>query len=174
LVFGVRQRPAEQLKSLWAELGETDGVKAYRAMWTMASSARQSVPFLAERLKPVAPVAEKRIAKLLADLDSEQFKVRTQASRELKQLGDLTEPAMRKALADNPSLEFRQRVQGLLDEAANWPQSPEQFQLIRAVEVLENAGTPEARQVLEALARGAAAARLTQEAKLCLERLKNR
>jgi hypothetical protein len=38
------------------------------------------------------------------------------------------------------------------------------------VEVLESLGTPEARQVLQTLARGAAEARLTREARAALKR----
>jgi hypothetical protein len=42
---------------------------------------------------------------------------------------------------------------------------------LRALEVLERLGTPEARQVLKALADGAPAARLTREARSALDRL---
>ena len=45
---------------------------------------------------------------------------------------------------------------------------------LRAVEVLERIGTPEARQVLAKLADGAPEARLTQEAKASLQRLAKR
>jgi hypothetical protein len=48
---------------------------------------------------------------------------------------------------------------------------PERLQALRAVEVLERIGTPEARKVLETLATGAPAARLTREAKASLGRL---
>jgi hypothetical protein len=48
---------------------------------------------------------------------------------------------------------------------------PERVQALRAVEVLEWIGTPEARKVLEALATGAPAARLTREARASLGRL---
>lgn len=56
---------------------------------------------------------------------------------------------------------------------ARWS-SPVQLQLLRAVEVLEQIDTPEARRLLAELAQGAAAARLTQEAKAALERLEKR
>jgi hypothetical protein len=51
------------------------------------------------------------------------------------------------------------------------PLSAEELQTLRAVEVLESAGTPEARRQSEALAKGAPESRLTQEAKASLERL---
>jgi len=45
---------------------------------------------------------------------------------------------------------------------------------LRALEVLEQVGTPEARQVLTTLATGAPHARLTREAKAALDRLSKR
>jgi predicted Zn-dependent protease len=45
---------------------------------------------------------------------------------------------------------------------------------LRALEVLELAGTQQARQVLQELAKGAPEAQLTQEAKAALERLARR
>ena len=50
----------------------------------------------------------------------------------------------------------------------------DRLRALRTVAVLEYAGTPEARHVLVALAKGAPAARLTQEAKAALERLAKR
>jgi hypothetical protein len=51
---------------------------------------------------------------------------------------------------------------------------PEEVSAERVCDVLERAGTPEARRLLEALAEGAAGARLAQEAKATLERLAKR
>src|SRR5262249_38306632 len=64
-------RPGE-IERLWADLGGTDGVRAYRALWAMVI-ARQSVPFLAERLRPVPRVEEERLTRLIAELDSPRF-----------------------------------------------------------------------------------------------------
>ncbi len=50
-------------------------------------------------------------------------------------------------------------------------QGAEILRELRALEVLEQAGTDQARQVLEALAKGAPEAHLTQGAKAALERL---
>jgi hypothetical protein len=49
-----------------------------------------------------------------------------------------------------------------------------QRRALRAVAVLEQIGTPEARQVLEVLRQGPAEARLTREAKAALTRLARR
>ena len=61
-----------------------------------------------------------------------------------------------------------QGVQKQMQEAAL---SGERLRPLRALEVLERIGTPEARQVVEGLARAAAGTPLRQEAKAVLERL---
>jgi hypothetical protein len=50
--------------------------------------------------------------------------------------------------------------------------SPNRLRGLRALQVLEDVGTPEARKVLESLADGAAGAPLTRDAKAALERLR--
>jgi WD40 repeat protein len=163
-------RPGE-LERLWADLGGGDGVRAYRAVGALAT-ARQAVPFLAERLRPVSRVTSEQLARLIADLDSDRFKVRNRASEELHRLGAQAEPALRQVLAGKPSPEVRRRVRALL--AASRTLSDEELHVLRAVEVLEHTGTPSARQVLEALATGVPEARLTREAQASLERLARR
>jgi len=166
-------RPGE-IERLWADLGGADGIRAYRAMWTMVAGGRQSVRFLAEHVRAVAPLDEPRAARLIADLDSKQFSARGRASEELEQLGQLAEPALCRALAGKPSLEVRRRLQTLLERAENRTLSSAQLRSVRAVEVLENLGTTGAQHVLEAVSKGAPAARLTQEAKASLRRLATR
>jgi RNA polymerase sigma factor (sigma-70 family) len=165
-------RPGE-IERLWADLGGEDGAAAYRAVWALAA-ARQAVPFLAERLRPMPGVEDKRLTRLIAELDSEQFEVRNRAAKELEQLGELAEPALRKALAGKPSVEVRRQLKLLLDQLASRNLSAEQLKAPRAVEVLEQLGTPAARQVLEELTTGAFQASLTREARASLERLARR
>src|SRR5262249_32607532 len=107
---------ADELRSAWEDLGGDAG-KAYRAVGALAA-AEQTVPFLAERVRPVAAPDAKRVAKLLAELDDERFEVREQASRELEGLGVLAEPALRQALAGRPSAEARRRLTDLLEKRA--------------------------------------------------------
>ncbi len=152
-------RPAV-MESLWTDLAGSDGVRAYRAVWTMAAG-RQAVPFLAQRLRPVLPVAQERLTRLIADLDSDRFETRRRASKELEAMVELAEPALRKALAGKPSLEVRRRLRALLDPLESETFSSEQLRALRVLEVLEHVGTPEARRMLESLAQGAPKARLT-------------
>ncbi len=72
---------------------------------------------------------------------------------------------------DDPPLEVRVRLESLLQKGSGPIADGELLRAFRAVEVLEQAGGPEAQQLLGELARGAAGARLTQAARGSLERL---
>jgi WD40 repeat protein len=163
-----------QVERLWAELASRDAAKAYQALWTLVTAPRQAVPWLGERLRPVAAPDPRRLAQLITDLDNEQFAVREQATEELEKLGHLARPALRKALEVAPPLEVRQRVERLLRKLEGPVTSPDLLRGLRAIETLEQIDTREARQLLAALAKGAPEARLTQEAKTSLERVVKR
>jgi RNA polymerase sigma factor (sigma-70 family) len=164
--------PAE-LEGFWTDLSGDDAAKAFQTVQAMTAAAPQAMPFLKERLRPVA-VDLQGIARRIADLDSNRFTVRQEATAELEKLSELAEPALVKALEGKPSAEASRRIGQLLEKIAVQRRSmppPEPLRALRAVEVLEQTGTREARQVLEALAQGTPEARLTQEAKSSLERL---
>src|SRR5262249_46404862 len=80
-----------------------DAAEAYRAIGKLSASPEQSVPFLAARLKAQPTPDPRRIARLIADLDSDQFKVRQQATEELERLGPRAASALRKALQGQPT-----------------------------------------------------------------------
>lgn len=162
---------AAEFDTGWADLAGGDAARAYQAMRRL--TAGQAVAELGKRLNPVPVANEKRLAALIADLDSEQFAARDRATKELEKLGEQAVAACRQALAGRPPAEARRRLERLLDaqEEAQRNPPPERLRELRALEVLEMIGTPEARQVLERLAQGAAGARLTLEAKDGLRRL---
>jgi hypothetical protein len=162
---------AEDTRRAWDDLGCPDARRAYQARGALAATPTEAVSFLKEHLQPAKAADPQRLRRLLADLDSEQFAVREKAQEELARLGDLAEPSLRRALEGQPSLEVRRRVQALLDRLRGPVTQPKLLQLLRGVAVLEDAGTPEARRLLEELAGGAAEARLTREAKGALRRL---
>jgi hypothetical protein len=108
----------------------------------------------------------------VGDLDSAEFPVRTKATAQLVQLGELAEPALLDAQRKHPSLEQRQRIEEILRKVVDQRSKPsgDRLRMFRAVEILEQIGTPEARQLLEALSRGASGALVTREAQAALAR----
>ncbi len=165
---------ASQGETLWNDLGSRDARQAFRAESSLIAVPQQAVALLRERLHPVARPEAQRIGRLLADLDSNDFAVRTKAETELEALGDLAESALRKALEGQPSLEVRRRVEGLLKNLEGTITDPDKLRVVRALEVLEQIGTPEAGRVVETMTQGAEEARLTREAKASLQRLSRR
>jgi WD40 repeat protein len=160
-------RPAE-VAPLWAELG-ADGPTAFRAMLQMLAAGDRAVALIARHLRPAAAADGKRTAALIADLDSDRYAVREQASRELATFGDAAEGALLQALKGSPTAEMRQRADALLARLAE--PSRERLQALRAVELLERLATPEARKALRMLASGAADAARTKDAEAALRRL---
>jgi hypothetical protein len=113
---------------------------------------------LHDRLKDIAAKDTfnddpKRVAKLIADLDSDDFAVRDQASKDLRNLSRLIVPALRKAVESKQSPETTRRLEELLDEATKGSAAPEMLRVGRALETLELMGGTEARQTLETLAK---------------------
>jgi WD40 repeat protein len=160
---------ADELDGLWEDLAGSDAFNAHQAIWKLAATPDKAVPFLNEHVPPAAEVDAKRVRRWIADLDSDQFTVRTAAVKELEKLGDRAAPALRAALAGQPSAEVRKQADELL-AGLRLVRSPEVLQRLRAVQVLERIGSPEARRVLEALAKGAPDARETREAQASLDR----
>jgi RNA polymerase sigma factor (sigma-70 family) len=166
---GLSDREIEQS---WADL-RGEARKAHAAGWALVSVPGQAVALLEKRLEPAKAIDRERIRKLIAALGSPQFKVRESASAELRKIADQAEPLLRAALREDPSPEQRRRIEQVLP--APWPvRSRELLRSVRAVWVLEQVGTPEARKTLQGLAAGAPAARLTREAKAALGRLERR
>jgi RNA polymerase sigma factor (sigma-70 family) len=162
--------PFREPNALWDELASADATRAYDALCTLAHSPQQALPVLKEHLRPARPAEPQRVARLLEELDSDAFSVRQKAMTELEQLGEDAEPGLRKALAGGSSLEVRRRVERLLAKLEPHA-SPARLRVRRALEVLEQSDAPEARRLLEALARGEPDCWLTQRAKASLERL---
>src|SRR5262249_15054898 len=150
-------------------LDGTDAAVAYQAVLDLATAGGPAVALLKRHLKPVPAVEPERFARLVAELDSEAFATRDKARAELEKSAELAEPALRRALEQKPSLELQRRVERLLAQSA-----AQQLRIGRALEVLERIGSPEAREVLQTLARGSSHAWRTGEAQASLERLNRR
>jgi hypothetical protein len=163
----------QETEAAWTGLRDSDAAKAFQSMGILAAAPRQTVSVLKERLHPVAPADPRVVKQLIDDLDSDHFETRQSATAELEQLDTLAQEQLRKALGSSPSPEARRRLEGLLQKLEETVPSAEVRRSLRAVELLERLGTPDARQVLTALAAGATVARVTQQARAALERLKS-
>jgi hypothetical protein len=84
--------------------------------------------------------------RIFTDLDSDAFKIREKASRELAAFGVSAVPGVRERLKRRPSAEVRRRAAAFLDQF-----DPAELSPLRAVELLEHIGTPAAKELLVGL-----------------------
>jgi hypothetical protein len=171
----VEQLEEKQLEALWDELKNEDAARAYQAIRTLRQVPRQAVPLLKGLVQATPPPDEKKVTQLIADLDGEAFVTRKKAEEELEKMGELAQDAIQKALNARPSLEVQKRLEGLLAKVvtgATLP--PHQLRTVRAMEILESIGTPEAQEAIKIVAKGAAGARVTRDAQAALDRLSKR
>ncbi|MDY3554341.1 sigma-70 family RNA polymerase sigma factor [Gemmata sp. JC717] len=159
--------PSER-DALWSDLASADAGKAHAALARLASAPTVTVPAVRERVRPAPEPDARLLAQLVRDLDSEEFAAREKASQELGRLGESVEAALKSA-RKGASPEAARRCDELLTKLAVL--SGDRLRGVRAVEVLERIGTPEAVTVLESLARGAPQARLTRDARAARDRL---
>jgi hypothetical protein len=164
---------ARELLALWERLGSDDAQTAHQAMGALTQAQGQTAAWVREHLPRSRKADSEQVARLIGDLDDDQFAVREQAEAALQRLAEVAAPALRQALDGKPSAEVRRRVTRLLEQL-DGGRTPEQLRSLRAIEVLEQIGAPEARKVLEELAKGTSEARQTQEAKTSLDRLASR
>jgi WD40 repeat protein len=159
---------ARDLDARWADLAGADAARAQEALRVLGGSPDQAVALVRQHLGPVPPGDARGVTRLIADLDSDDFKVRAEAAAELEKRAEAAEGTLRRALVESSSAEMRARVKPILEAL---DRSPQRLPALRAVSLLERIGTPAARRALEDLSRGAPDARLTEEARASLRRL---
>jgi RNA polymerase sigma factor (sigma-70 family) len=165
---------AADVDGLWTDLMGDDGHKSYRALWALATAPKEVMPLLRTHLKPPPATDRDRVQRLIKDLDADAFETREKAAEELEKIGRAAGEALRKTLAGEPSAELRQRVELLLGKLRTASASPERTRESRALELLEQLGTPEAMALLKELAKGPAGTWLTEEARAALKRAEKR
>jgi HEAT repeat protein len=161
--------PAD-LGPLWEDLADKDARRADVAAWRLAGAGPRAVALLRERLRPPPTLTPERVARLIAELDDDNFATRERAGAELAAGLESAALHLRRALAAAPSPELRRRLDGLLaglDPAS----AAEQRRRLRGVRLLEAMGDPDARALLRSLSRGDPRFRLTREAAAALRRL---
>src|SRR5262249_28741040 len=157
-------------------LGERDARRARQGMVRLLATPAETLDWLRRHLKPVVPVVANldELPRRLADLDADDFDTREAASRWLESLGRESVPLLERALRQGLSTEQRRRVEAVLTRQQTARSSSDGLRGVRALQVLEGLGTPEALALVEELARGDRTHPLTREARGSLFRLRGR
>jgi hypothetical protein len=165
---------AESADKVWTDLATADAERAYRLVWGLVRDPEAAVKLFGDRVKPAElAVPRADFDKWVANLDSPQFRAREAAERETIKAGTRVPVGwLRKAVADAKSDEQRARLGRVL--AARDKPNPDEWRLGRAVQVLERAGTDEARALLKAWAAAPEGTQVAVEANAALERLARR
>ena len=143
-------------------------------MWELLAGHKDSVDYLATRVFVADP---KKIEQCLKSLNSLSFKDADLAMATLADYGRWVEGVLRKTLRERPPEEVRYRVLLLLErlEAKNTlPIQQERLRLRRVMEILEQAATPAAHNLLQQIARGATEEELRDEAQAASKRMSSR
>lgn len=166
---------AKDLAAAWDGLAGPDGEAGDAAWRRLGAAGDTAVPFLRERIRPVAvpPGDDKQIEKLVADLDAGRFVTRERAAKELEAAGELAIPALRRMVERPPSAEARVRAEALVRKLTAQPLTADQLRVLEAIDLLGQVGTPKAVALLEEMARGARVPRLRTEAGRAVRRTGN-
>jgi hypothetical protein len=166
-------KTADDAEKAWELLGDPDPVEADRALWALVAAPDHAVRLASDYLLPMVRPEAKRLQTLIAQLGAGTFKEREAAGKELVVIGEAALPALRAATKDPKSDDQRRRLETLIAQLET--RSGARLDLIshlreiRALEVLERAGTKEARSLLQTVAASEVAV-LKREAQLILAR----
>jgi hypothetical protein len=164
----------ERRDQVWKDLAHPSPAVAYRAVADLLAMPKDCLALFEQRLYPPAAPGKARVARLIADLASDDAATAQGANAELESLGKAAVPFLVRALGEASSAAQRQRLEQLIARAHSSTVLADSLRAVRAVEVLERMNTPAAKRKLEQLAAGDPSARLTREAKASLERLSQR
>jgi hypothetical protein len=159
----------ERRLALWGDLTETDAQKAYAAMRVLAADPAGFVTVARERLPPTPPgPTAAELADIFRDLRSAIFSTREAAGTKLDRFGESAVAQVRAQFEKEESPEVRARLLVFLSRHGKTP-----LRTVRAIELLEHLGTPEAKGLLATLAAGGPSGQ-TADAARALERLRQR
>ena len=153
-------------------LGSADAAQAQRGLDYLYRNPVEAVKQVGSRIPVPAALPAATLAQYVADLESDEFPTRERAVKALAQIGGEAGPLLKQAAENSPSAEVRKRATELLIQIDAPAARPDDLYVLRAVEVMEQLGTPQAREQLEKWAAGPSGRRVTVEATAALARLK--
>lgn len=106
---------AAALRRLWEQLGGGDPVAAHRAKWALIAAGAPGRRFLREQLdRDPAAADSKKVARLIAQLDHDDWRTREAATEALIRMGPPVRAAVGAAAGPGASLEVRTRSERIL------------------------------------------------------------
>ncbi|MGE3804741.1 MAG: hypothetical protein AB7K24_08730 [Gemmataceae bacterium] len=163
-----RELQPQQLDQVWREMGDASAKGPQGC--AMLYGSKQSIAFLSKHLdSKIAPADPQRVARLIAEMDHDDYHVRERATGELAALGMSALPAIEAAQRKTSSVEVQNRLRRMLDQAKDLPAL---LQLRRGFEVLVCLKTAEAKKVVEQLADARTATIVSAMARSALPRIK--
>jgi hypothetical protein len=165
----------DELDKAWRALDSVDPMEGRRAVWAIAASPEKGPGLLEQHLPRELPAAnEKLVARLLAELDDDNFATREKANAALKEFGLSARAQLQKAV-EKPqmSLEARRRVEVIL-LALEKGAFADRRRYLRMVNALELIGTAEAGRLLEKLGERSPDPEVRREAKAAARHLDKR
>jgi hypothetical protein len=163
---------AAEATNAWELLADDNVKLAQAAIRDLSASGKIALRIIREQVKPEIQIDERKIAQLIDDLVSPDFPTRKRAAEALIACGVVAEKALRSALAKDAPLELQRTGAEILVHIGQQTLTGRPLQSVRAIEILERIGTPEAVAVLETLSKGERRAFQTKAALWALERLK--
>ncbi len=159
-----------KLAAAWESLAG-NAPDAYRARWDLLDVPEDFIAFLREHLPAAKAPDAQQFRKLVDSLDSPNFRLRNQATIEIKAFGCAAEALLRKYIRNEKRLEVRRRLEAIHDGLLK---TPSWQRARRALGVVAAMPPSVARGYIQDLANGDAEAVLTQEAKALLTRWQGR
>lgn len=154
-------------------LTSTDAIQAQRGMEFLYRRPGEAIKLCGERIAiPTGTPAEK-ITKLIADLGSEDYRDRHAATKDLEAIGAEAFESLNNVAEKSTNPEVRKLAGEIIKRLEASALKGDELRSFRAVELLENIGTPDARALLVKWAAGPKGHRMTNEAFTALTRMKN-
>jgi hypothetical protein len=161
----------KEMDNLWQELGTPDPAAGQLAAAALGGAGPKAVALLSQRIGQAKQATAPEVRQWLDELANDRFAVREAATRKLRALGRAAEGPVRERLKAAESTEARRRLSAILAAVEGTGLSGHDLRLVRAVQVLEQAGSPEAVQLLRGLTKAAHGPLLQDEVRRALQRL---
>ncbi len=162
---------AERFDKLWQDLASNEPNLGFHAASELFADMPTAVPLIQERIDEILqPSQSAKIQDLIADLDSDEFMVREQATEELIRFRDVAIDELNHALQETRSPEVKHRIKRILSTPEDKPRfSPlETARMVRVIDLLARDGGEESIALLQTLAKGFPSREIMRAAQLAL------